>query len=829
MIRYYLIHFVRNLQRQKLFAGINLLGLTVSLISTLLIFLYVQHELSYDKFHHHADRIYRVNQTFIWGEDNNHQFASTGPGVAFALDAELPEAELITSLHTPGDFVFSYTNTSNEVFNFEENNVLAADSNFFRMFNFPLLSGDPTSALREVNTMVITESTAKKYFGDTNPIGKLIQVGNVGKSESFQTYEVTGVTKDNPDNSYIKYDVLLSISSFPVRQHHMSWVWTQLETFIRLDPSADIETTRLKLAEIPRKYADETLRRAMNTTYEEYIQSGKKWELFLQPLTSIHLPSEIVYNRINTSGNIKIVYAFAGVAAFIVLLSCINFMNLSTAQFTRRIKEASVRKILGLGKKELGISYFMEALAFCLIALILAIGFTQILLPLFNLVAGKQLALDFINNPEIIVLFIGLVLFMAIVSSFYPTVFLSSFHPVEAIKGKLKGGREGRVFRNSLVVFQFSISIILIICTSMVFRQLSYVAEKDTGFDKENLLVIKRVEGIKDGESFMQASLNMPGVLNSSRCTSLPPMIWGGDKFSAEGMDKKTFPLNYTTADERFIPTMDIKVKFGRNFSEDFPGDAVRVILNETAVRSIGWEMDESVVGKKIETPDGEMKWEVAGVVSDFNYWTLASPIEPLAIFHINSVQHGDHIFPGSRQFLVLRIAPQDSKAWDATFTSLGNLWKQHAGDIPFHYEFVDDTFAEMFASHEQFGKMLTILASLAILIASMGLLGMIIYSLEQRSKEIGIRKVSGANAWNILTLISTGYTKLIIIAFVIGAPVAWWIMQQWLSDFAYRTPLSLWVFLLTGVGTLLLAILITGYHSVKAALTNPVEVLKDE
>jgi putative ABC transport system permease protein len=822
MFKYSLLLFVRNLRRQKVFSFINLLGLTVSIAATLLIYVYVQHEFSYDRFHKDVDRIYRVNQTFIWGENSNNQFASTGPGVAYAIKEELPEVELMSSIHTPGNFIVSYTNPLNEVISFEENKVLAADSNFFSMFNFPFIKGNSSSAFKLANTLVMTESTAKKYFGDTDPIGKLVNLGGLAGGKQ-QTYEVIGVVKDTPDNSYIEFDMLLSMKGFPIERFYWSWVWTQLETYVKLNPTANVETVRAKLAAIPKKHAGETLRRAMNTTWDEYIKSGKTWELFLQPMTSIHLPSAVVYNRLNDAGNIKIIYSFIGAAVFIVLLSCVNFMNLSTAQFTRRIKEASVRKIMGLGKKELSISYFLEALSFCFIALITAIGLTQLFLPGFNLITDKSLELNLINDPTLMLSLFGLILFMALVSSSYPALFLSGFNPVEAIKGKLKVGREGKVFRNGLVVFQFSVSIFLILCTAIVFQQLDYVSKKDIGFDKENLVVLSHVEAVKDGASIAKAALNVAGVENASWCSSVPPTIWGGDTFSAEGMNGQTFPLNYTMGDEKYLPTLKIKLKYGRNFSEETPGDVDRIIVNEAAIQKIGWNLDESVIGKKIEY-NGE-NFEVIGVMSDFNYWSLATPIEPMAVFHVKTKK----MFDSDRKYLTLRIAPQSSDAWQSTLAALQKLWKTHAGDTPFDYTLVDQSFAETFKTQAQFGKVLTVMATLAILIASLGLLGMIIYALEQRTKEIGIRKVSGASVFDILKLISKGYVKLIIVAFVIGAPFSYWLMQQWLKEFAYRITPSLWIFAVTGICTLLVAILITSYHSMKAALTNPVEVLKDE
>lgn len=824
MLKYYALLFVRNLRRQKLFSLINLLGLTVSISSTLLIFLYVQHEFSYDDFHPNTDRLYRVNQTLIWAENDDSQFSRTGPGVAVALKEELPEVELVTSLHTPGNFIISYTKPNQEVVAFEEDKILAADTNFFAVFNFPLLQGDARSAFAQANTLVMTESTAKRYFGNDNPIGKLVRLGGLNGT-SQQTYEVTGVTADNPNNSTIEFDILLSMKSFPVERLYWSWIWTQLETFVVLTKGADIHAVRAKLADIPRKRAEETLQRVMNMSYDQYIASGKKWELFLQPATTLHLPEEVVVSSFQNSGNIKIIYSFIGAAVFIVLLSCINFMNLSTAQFTRRIKEASVRKILGLSKKELAFNYFFEALTFCTIALLLALGITQLLLPAFNTITGKALELNLFSGIALPATLLGLVVLMALFSGSYPALFLTSFNPADAIKGKLKGGRGGKSFRDGLVVFQFSVSIILMICTATVFQQLTFVSEKDLGFDKENLLVVEHAEAVKNADVLAAAAVNIPGAVQASWCTSAPPTVFGGDSFSAEGENDQTFQLNYTTADENYVPTLALNLKVGRNFSVNNPGDSSRVILNESAIKKIGWAIDESVIGKKIQYPGSDVRFEVIGVVADFNYWTIATPIEPMAIFHIkNSRVNG-----GPKQNLVIKIQPQGSAEWEKTFASLETLWKQYAGDSPFQYTFIDQSFAETFSTHKQFGQVLTVMAVLAMLIAGLGLLGMIIYALEQRTKEIGIRKVAGASVSAIFLLISKGYTRLILIAFMVGAPASYWMMNLWLKDFAYRVSPSAWIFLGSGVSTLLVAILITSYHSIKAAQTNPVQVLRDE
>jgi putative ABC transport system permease protein len=411
------------------------------------------------------------------------------------------------------------------------------------------------------------------------------------------------------------------------------------------------------------------------------------------------------------------------------------------------------------------------------------------------------------------------------VSSSYPAWFLCSFNPAEGIKGKIKTGGEGKSFRNGLVIFQFAVSILLMISTVIVFQQLNHVSEKDLGFDKENLLVLEHIEGLPNGEAIRDQALRMPGVVSASHCSSLPPLIFGGDKFTAEGMNS-SFSLNYTTADENYIPTLDLEMKFGGNFDAESAGESEKVILNESAIRRIGWPLDASVIGRNLKYPNfDDSSFEVIGVVSDFNYWSLETSIEPMAIFHITNHK----VNAGDRQFLALRITPQNTQTWETTLAAFASLWRKHAGDSPFEYSFVDEVFAKTFQTHEQFGNVITVLAVLALMIASLGLLGMIVYALEQRMKEIAIRKISGASVKSIFILISRSYTKLIFIAFVAAAPLSYWLMQQWLQDFAYRISPPIGVFLLIGAVTLFVAILITAYHSVKAARMNPVNILRDE
>jgi putative ABC transport system permease protein len=818
MLKNSILLFLRNLRRQRFFSIVNLLGLCVSLTTTVLILIYVRYEYSFDNFHSNIERMYRVNQTYIWGDEPSVQFARTGPGVAYSVLEEIPEVELMTSVHTPGNFVISYATPSSQVIALEQDLIFAADSNFFKMFDFPFVYGHEAGALREINTLVFNRETAEAYFGKTDPIGKQVIVGEGAERKAF---EVTGVV-DVPENSSIRFNVLFSMKNYPIERFSWSWVWTQLETYVRLVPNADMNEVHAKLAKVPEKHVGTTLQRAFQTTYEDYVKSGKKWELFLQPLTELHLPAMVIFGNSMDSANKAILMSLMGVSVFIVLLSCVNFTNLSIAQFTRRVKDTSLRKILGMGKRELTFTAVMEAIVFCLVSFAFSLALTQMLLPYFSTLTGRQLRLDFYSDPLLLPGGIALALVMAILSSIYPVIYLNSFNPVEGLKSKSHKGPQRRFFQNGIVVFQFSVSIVLVICTAIVFQQLQFASTKDVGFDKENLALIEHVEMLKNGESLADQLAALPGVVSASWCDAAPPRVWDGDNFNAEGSDK-ALTLAIIRGDERYVPTLGLKLELGRNFIKENPADVNGVILNETAIERIGWTVDESVIGKKIHYEDAT--FEVIGVLTDFNFWTAFQAVEPLAIFHIEA----SGIYSASKNYVLVRLAPGDPGSVENTLASLESVWQKNASDAPFGYTFVDDTFARAFLTQQRFGNVLTVMAGLAIMIASLGLLGMIIYALERRTKEIGIRKVNGAALSDILLLISGSYVKLIALAFIIGAPIAWFLMDRWLQDFAYRIVPSSWIFVLTAGGVLLVAMVITGYHSLKASMMNPVNVLRDE
>lgn len=815
----YLKLFFRKLQREKIFSIINVLGLSLGITCSLLIYLYVQSELSHDTFHVLANRIYRINQTFIWGDNTQQLFSSTGPGVSLAIKAEIPEVEKITRVHTPGNYLV--TRIKDEfVVSFDEEHIFAADSNFLEVFSFPLKFGDPVTALHKPHSVLMTEETAEKYFPGEDPLGQMVQLGRGGESLN---YEVTGVFEKLPENSYIEFDLLLSMSSFPrVENQSWTWIWTTFETFVVLNELADVDQVRHKLAEIPSKHAETTLQRIMGITFEDYVKGGKEWKLYLQPYKDIHLGSANVFNRLNDVGNQKVVNALAAAGILILLLSCINYMNLKTSQTTKYARDTGVRKLMGSGKLRIGTQYMVESLLFVGISMCIALLLTYYALPFFNNVSGKDIDPEVLLTPGLIGNLALLAFIMSMLSGIYPAVYLSAFTPIDVIRGKISTGQDTKILRNVFVVIQFSISIGLLSSTAIVYQQLRFTFKKEVGFQKENLLVINRVEWLDSRKSFAAELENIPGVVSTSLNTSMPPRVFNGDQFLPEEDQNKNIPLNYSQVDEKYIPTLGIEILFGRNFSEIAEQEKFTVIINESAVEALGWEVNEDVLQKRIIYPGGKEPFTIIGIAKDFNYWSLQAIVEPLALFYIDNPVMG---FYGNL-FVAVRV---EAEGLANTLKQIQDTWNSFNPSVTFSYEFTDDAFASGFQSSEQFGKSLGVFAGLALFIAGLGLLGMIIFAVEQRTKEIGIRKVMGSNTIQVVMLISRRFVILVLIALVFSIPITYWAMDQWLLDFQYRITISPWIFVLSGAIAILFAFSIVGFQSFRAALMNPTTALKNE
>lgn len=816
--------FFRTLNRKRLFSAINIIGLSLGFLCATLIFLYVDNEMSYDTFHEKGNRIYRINQTFIWGENNTHLFSSTGPGVGHAISEEIPDVDQVVRVHTPSLLPVTLKNGGSER-TFNEETILAADSNFFQVFSYPMLYGDPNTALEQMNAVVITQDVATRFFGDINPIGNLIELGDGPKKAS---YKVTGVLAQSDENSYIDFDMIVSMNSIDrVKRSDWSWMWTQFETFVLLNENSSKDALQDRLDLLPQKYATETLE-VMGYTYEEYIESGKEWNLYLQPFQDIHLHSTNIYNRLNSTGNFKVVASLIGSALFVVLLSCINFINLSTSQFTTKAKNASLRKVLGSSPSALRKIYFGEALMFCIVSALLSLGLTYYVLPVFNQAVGLNLSFSLINEPFYLLIMAGLVISVSFFAGLYPAMFFSSFKPVQAMKGELKSGKSGVKLRNGMMVVQYALSLLLIICSMTVYQQLRYVYNSDMGFKKENLVTIDNaywanIYWDSSPDAFVDELSKVDGVVKASLCDATPLLVYNGDSFHPDRPEAAGINLNYVLADENYVDLLELDLAIGRAFDKSFSDDVNGVILNESAVRSIGWNLDESILNKKISNWSGE--YHVVGIIKDFNFSSLQAPIEPFAIFHSKSnAQNGR---PLSR--VALSISANNPEDFGRIIGELESKWREFANNRPFEYTILDQVFASAYESEAQFSQVITSFAFLTIIIATLGLLGMVIFSIEQKLKEIGIRKVLGASSISIASLFTLGYVKLLLIALFIASPLGYFLMENWLGDFEYRIAISPSVFLFSGAMLLVVSMSISIYHSIKASHMNPAEVLKDE
>lgn len=809
--------FIRSLKRNKLFSAINILGLTVGFFSSILIYLYVQNELSYDDFHEKGDRIYRVNQTFIWGEDNPNLFASTGPGVAFAIHEEIPEVKQVVRVHTPDLMPVRFMLDNQERF-FNDDYILAADSNFFDVFSFPLVAGDSRTVLTEPNSVVLTEALAKKYFGDADAMGKLIDLGGGPVRKS---YVVTGVVADHGKNSYIDFDAMISMNSIDrVKDSNWSWMWTMFETFILIDEGADIDKLQAKVNLLPEKHTYETLK-VMGYDWEGYLAAGKEWKLYLQPMQDIYLHSENIYNRLSDVGSNMIVVALITSVVFLVILSCINFINLSTAQFVTRAKNVALRKVLGGSKWDFVLRFFGEALTYCAIALFMSLVVLLYLLPFINQSVGTNLSFD-VEDPIVLFGFLLLlILTVSAISGFYPFVFFNSFKPTSAMKGELKTGTKGVRLRNGMLVTQYVLSFLLIICTTTIYKQLNYFLNADIGFTKENLIAIQNIHW-SPKDALLNKVEQLDGVVDASICDANPISIYNGDQFIPDEPEAGGIPLNFTLGDEDYLNLVQMELLVGRSFDPTHASDTAAVILNESAIRAIGWSVDETSLNKKIGNYSG--MFHIIGIIKDFNYWSLHAPIEPFGLFHEKS----NASWGRPLTTLMVRVSGTDENVSQVS-TELAAIWNELVPGRPYEQEVISETYVSRYQMEQRFGKVLSFFTLLTIVIASLGLFGIVVFTIEQKLKEIGVRKVLGATLSQIILLFSKRYVKLLLIGFLLAVPVGYYLMQEWLSDFEYRISMSADIFLISFGLLLFISLVISVFQTTKASLMNPAEVLKDE
>ncbi len=815
----------RNLLRNRVNSFINIAGLAIGIACVILILFFVQDELRYDRFFKQADRIYQVN---INGNLDGNEFltSNTPPPLGKALVDEFPEIETYTRIHRPGDIVVRYEEEKQTENYFTEKDILAVDSNFLQVFTYQLKEGDPATCLQKPNSIVLTEQTAKKYFGNSPALGKKLLFDN-----ERTAYTVTGLMHNIPSQASWQFDMLASISSYPaVKRFSWSWVWLQVDTYVKLRDKVSADKASLakleaKFPAMVKKHAATAFNR-IGQPYDEFIKKGGKWDVHLQPLTSVHLYSADIGGRLTTLGNIKYVYIFSIIALFIIILACVNFMNLSTAQSAIRAKEVGIRKVLGSVKTQLVKQFLTEAMLYSLIATIIALVLVALLLNPFNAITGKTLSFNLLFSNNIWVFVLALLILTGLVAGSYPAFYLTAFKPVAVLKGmKIYQSHLGHNFiRNGLVVFQFTISIALIICTIIVFKQLQFAQSKNLGFSKENIIVIANSDRLGNkGESFRQELTKLPGVMNATVSTGIPTKENFGDFYVPEptGVDEhlaKDITLSSFIVDYDFVLTLGIQLLKGRNFSQDF-NDSLSVILNEEAVKQIGWK---DPVGKYLNYPgNNNQRFKVIAVAKDFNTQSLRTVVAPFALFHSTSKTYDLGI-----SYVSVRVKPGDISH---NLAKLAGTWKDFAPNTPFDYSFLDSEFDALYRSEKRMGTVFGIFTILSIFVACLGLFGLAAYTAERRTKEIGVRKVLGASVQGLVLLLSKDFVKLVLLAAVIAFPIAWWGMSKWLEDFAYRITIGWWVFIVAGIIALLIALFTVSFQAIKAAVKNPVKNLRTE
>jgi putative ABC transport system permease protein len=811
MFKNYIKTAWRNLIKQKAFSILNISGLAIGLSCFLLIAIYIIDEISFDKFHTKASRIYRINSAIRFG-GADMKLAVTADPMGAALKKDYPQVE---------EYVRIYNSNGGKLIKKDlafipESRVAHVDSTFFNVFTLDVLEGDAKTALNEPNTVVLTESAAIKYFNTTKAVGKTIETNE----RNSTLYKVTAVIKDIPRTSHFDFDFLFSMDN--VEYGWGSFLSHNFYTYLLLKEGTDVKQFEKSFDQFISNYVMPEAKQVMNIqSIEEFQKSGNNISYNLIPITDIHLKSDYT-PEITAGGNLQYVYIFSAVAIFILILACINFMNLTTARSANRAKEVGIRKVLGTERKQLIGQFLCESTLMALISLLLAICIAFLVLPLFNDVSGKQMELQTLFSPVTLPLLIALPFVVGILAGSYPAFYLSAFQPIQVLKNKLQFGSKGGGLRSALVVFQFATSIVLIIGTIVIYRQLNYIQTKQLGFKKDQVLVIDDFSMLgQNAEAFRNEMLKQPSIKNATFSSYLPVAnsSRNDNTFSKEAvMDSKSgFNMQVWKVDDQYIPTMGMELTRGRNFSKVFATDSNSVILNESAAKILGYD---DPVGKKIYTitdyETGALSaFQIIGVVKNFHFQSLKENIGPL------SLQLGRSI--GSASFKI------EAGSTAGILKQAESIWKSMAPNMPFNYRFLDEAFDQMYRAEQRVGKIALIFSVLAIFIGCLGLFGLAAFVAEQRTKEIGVRKVLGASVNGIVHLLSKDFIKLVFIAFIIAAPIAWWAMNQWLQDFVYRVTISWWIFLAAAFIAISIALITVSFQAIKAALTNPVKNLRAE
>jgi putative ABC transport system permease protein len=808
MLKNYLKVALRSLLRQKAYSFINIFGLDVGLACCILIFLFVQHEWSFDTFHQNAGKIFRVIQDEKNAGGERTLSAYQPLPLAPALQEEFPAIIHAVRFITSGNVIVKHGEAS-----FSEN-VLFADAPMFEMFTFPLLQGNPATALQNPNAIVLSEKMAQKYFNDVEPLGQRLAL-NFGNQ--FEDFVVTGVAQNAPENSSIRFDFVLPYLKYPAYESALKrWNSNRTSTFIQLADKHEAMALEKQFPPFVEKYFGALIQAAQNDG--QLSKDADAFQLRLQALTDIHLNPNFA-NSIEPVSNPVYSYILAGIAVLVLLIACFNFMILAIGRSTSRAKEVGVRKVVGAGRTQLLRQFFGEALLLSFIALLLGIGMAELCLPEFNQLAGKSLAISYGGNWAFLLAMMALMLLTGLAAGSYPAIFLSHFQPAAVLKDKINFGGGNRLTQ-ALVVIQYALSIFLIAGTLVMMKQLDFLKSQKLGYNEENVVAIRTFtgwnnEGARRLEVFRNALAGRSEIKSVAGTIYSFTRGWSEEGFNSEGVERSAYVYR---VDENYLATLDMELIAGRNFSKEFPSDSSSaVIVNEALAKEFGWE---DPVGRKItgfRNVQGLEEPTVVGMVKNFHFLSLHNEIAPV-ILHVNS--------NWPIRYILVKIANVEVPQ---TLALLRDTWHRVSPNAPFEFYFLDEDVENQYRAEMRWGKIVGYASALAILIACLGLFGLATLTAAKRIKEIGIRKVLGASVAGLAGLLSKDFVKLVLLANLLAWPIAWYAMNKWLQNFAYRTDINWWVFALAGGLALFIALLTVSTQAIKAALANPVESLRYE
>lgn len=806
MLRNLFINSFRYIRKHRGNLILNISGLAIGLTSFFLIMLYVYHELSYDRFNKNYRNIYRIKIVAQLDGSSMDQGVTSSP-MARTLLEEYPEVEQATRIHKSGSFL-----VRNGITRFNEDGILFADSSFFSVFGFKLLRGDPKNVLVNPRSMVLTEDFARKYFGNEDPVGKKLSI----ESDSILC-TVTGIVQNVPANSHMKFDILCSLSSLRYFYSNNEWLSNNVYTYIALREGTNAKKFEARLGELVIKYAGPKIKEVIGVTLEDFQRAGNRFEYKLEPLKDIHMKGA-AQQRLEPPGSIMNVCLFAMIAFLILIIAIINYVNLATAQSAGRAKEVGIRKVSGSNRAELIAHFVAESLITTAVAAIIAFLLMLALLPVFNHLTGKEISLNLFSGYRGVFLLLTVIFFTGIAAGSYPAFVLASFNPISVLKGTLNPGSVSKTLRGLLVIFQFTVSIMIIIGATVIHRQLKYVTSYDIGIDKENMIMIRRPDALGNHIfSFREQVLQLPGVKKAALTTALP-----GKRFNYTAIlldddpSKKTNMVNEAIVSYGFPEALGIKLTEGRFFSEDYGNDTMSVVINEATVKLLKLK---DPLGKYILRPTGGGRTDrlrIVGVMKDFNIESLHSGISPVCLTFMRGNDDG---------YFCVRLNGRNERE---TISSIEKLWNSYSGGQPFKYSFFADELNRLYESEFKAGRIFVMFAFLALFIACLGLIGLITYMTAIRTREVGIRKTFGASGSSIVTLFSREVVTLIIVSSVIAYPVTWFGIRTWLESFAEKIRISPFVFIFATIVALAIGWLSISYRALKAAVQNPAEAMKN-